>query len=84
VPALRAAAVALWVTGGLLAAVRPLGYLLYAAQMAVLFRRAGRFGAVTPLLYPLPLLVFVGLAIRSALRRGRGRPVPWRGRWVAP
>jgi 4,4'-diaponeurosporenoate glycosyltransferase len=84
VAALRAAAVALWVTGGLLAAVRPLGYLLYAAQMAVLFRRAGRFGAATPLLYPLPLLAFVGLSIRSALRRGLGRPVPWRGRWVAP
>jgi 4,4'-diaponeurosporenoate glycosyltransferase len=84
VPPLRAAAVALWVTGGLLATVRPLGYVLYAAQMAVLFRRAGRFGAAASLLYPLPLLAFVGLAGRSALRRGRGRPVPWRGRWVTP
>jgi 4,4'-diaponeurosporenoate glycosyltransferase len=81
---LRTATVALWVTGGLLAAVRPVAYVLYAVQMAVLFRRAGRFGAATPVLYPLPLLVFVVLVVRSLLRRVRGRPVAWRGRWVTP
>ena len=81
---LRAAAVALWVTGGLLAAVTAARLRAVRRADGVLFRRAGRFGAVTPLLYPLPLLAFVGLALRSALRRGRGRPVPWRGRWVAP
>ena len=88
VPPIRAALVALWITGALvgMASVptRPLGYVAFVLQFAVLLRRAGRFGTLTAVCYPLPLLAFVALFIRSATRRLTGRPVAWRGRWVAP
>jgi 4,4'-diaponeurosporenoate glycosyltransferase len=80
----RALAVCLWVTGAFLAVKSPITYLLYASQFAVLLPRAGRFGATTALVYPLPLLAFAGLFARSLWRRGRRRPVSWRGRWVTP
>jgi 4,4'-diaponeurosporenoate glycosyltransferase len=86
IPPLRAAVVGLWVTGALRAVVllpsAPGLYLLFALQAVVLFRRAGRFGFVTGLLYPLPLTAFVALFARSGLRRLTGRPVRWRGRRV--
>ncbi len=88
VPPIRAALVALWITGALvgMASVptRPLGYVAFVLQFAVLLRPAGRFGTLTAVCYPLPLLAFVVLFIRSATRRLTGRPVAWRGRWVAP
>jgi 4,4'-diaponeurosporenoate glycosyltransferase len=88
IPPLRGALVALWITGALvgMASVptRPLGYAVFVLQFTVLFRRAGRFGPLTAVCYPLPLLAFVALFIRSATRRLTGRPVAWRGRWVAP
>jgi 4,4'-diaponeurosporenoate glycosyltransferase len=88
VPPLRAALVALWITGALvgMASVptRPLGYVVFVLQFAVLFRRAGRFGPLAAVCYPFPLLAFVALFVRSATHRLTGRPVAWRGRWVAP
>ncbi len=62
----------------------PVGYVAFVLQFAVLLRRAGRFGTLTAVCYPLPLLAFVALFIRSTTRRLTGRPVAWRGRWVAP
>ncbi len=81
---LRALAVGVWVTGALLAVRWPVAYVLYAGQLVVLLRRAGRFGAATALVYPLPLLIFAGLFARSQWHRGCRRAVSWRGRWVAP
>ena len=92
VPALRAAAIALWVAGGLAAAASAVAwvagrwaapaaalmYALYAVQHAVLMRRAGRFGAVAAAAYPLPLACFAALAVASAFPRRR----EWRGRLV--
>jgi 4,4'-diaponeurosporenoate glycosyltransferase len=80
----RALAVGVWITGALVAVRSPVAYVMYAAQLAVLLPRAGRFGPATALVYPLPLLAFAGLFARSLSRRGRRRPVSWRGRWVAP
>ncbi len=88
IPPLRAALVAVWVAGGLQAARRlpstALPYGLYAAQSAMLFRRAGQFGRLTALAYPLPMAGFVGLAVASTVRRAKGQPVMWRGRPVRP
>jgi 4,4'-diaponeurosporenoate glycosyltransferase len=81
---MRAIGVGLWVTGAFLAIRSPVSYAMYAAQLAVLLPRAGRFGVATPLVYPLPLLAFTALFARSLWCRARRRPVTWRGRWVAP
>jgi 4,4'-diaponeurosporenoate glycosyltransferase len=81
---LRALAVGVWVAGALVAMRSPVSYAAYAAQLAVLLPRAGRFGSATALLYPLPLLAFAGLFARSLSRRVRRQPVTWRGRWVTP
>jgi 4,4'-diaponeurosporenoate glycosyltransferase len=78
----RALAVGMWVAGAVLALRSPVTYLMFAAQLAVLLPRAGRFGRATALLYPLPLLAFAGLFVRSLSRRACQRPVRWRGRWV--
>lgn len=59
-------------------------YVMSALQLAVQARRAGRFGAVTPLVYPLLVLVFVALFVRSAVLIALRRPVRWKGRAVAP
>ena len=85
---LRAALIGLWVAGALHAALgvaaMPIAYGLFAIQAAVLFRRAGRFGPLVSIAYPLPLLAFVALFAGSAAHRLARRPVAWRGRTVAP
>jgi 4,4'-diaponeurosporenoate glycosyltransferase len=53
-----------------------------AAQHLVLLRLVGRFGVITALVWPLPLVVFVGLFVRSVWRRVLRREVTWRGRQV--
>jgi 4,4'-diaponeurosporenoate glycosyltransferase len=82
-PGLRAApwwaslGVAAWITslaGGW--AVHPALYLVSAAQVWWAGRRVGRFGPLTALLYAIPLVVFVGLVVRSLMIRHPG----WRGR----
>jgi hypothetical protein len=87
---MRMAAVVAWVAAALHAAVGPIVlspvgtacYLLFALQFLVLIRRIGRFGALTAVLYPLPLAAFVVLFAGSVvLTAGRGR-VRWRGRVV--
>ena len=55
-------------------------YLLYAAQLGVMFRRIGSFRWYTALLYPLPLLFFFAIFSWSALRSGR--KVVWKGRSI--
>ena len=85
-PPLRAALVGLWVAGGLTAARearrQPAGYVMYAAQHAVLFGRVGRFGVATAAAWPVPLGAFVAMFTVSAVRRLSGRPARWRGRQV--
>jgi 4,4'-diaponeurosporenoate glycosyltransferase len=88
IPPVRALLVAVWITAAISAVAampsRPLGYASFAGQFAVLFRRAGRFGAITAAAYPLPLFTFVALFARSAFGRATKRPAAWRGRWVTP
>jgi 4,4'-diaponeurosporenoate glycosyltransferase len=58
-------------------------YAAYAAQLAWMLARVGRFGAATPLAYPVPLAFFLVVFVRSlVLTHVRGE-VRWRGRAVA-
>jgi 4,4'-diaponeurosporenoate glycosyltransferase len=75
---------------GLVAALAGLGSLAWAlvayglvvAELAWLLRRVGRFGPLTALAYPVPLVAFLGLLARSGLRLVTGRPTRWKGRAV--
>jgi len=80
--------IVLWMAGLLLAPLAGLltgdclrwgaVWLLFAAQVAWLSRRVGAFHWTTALLYPIPLLFFLGLFTWSAVRPGRR--VTWKGR----
>lgn len=87
----------LWVWGALVAAGdglaalrggphRVVGAMIYAAwavQMGWMLRRVGRFGALTAVVFPVPLVAFVALFLRSVVLLVTRRPVRWRGRLVA-
>lgn len=78
-----ALAVALWmcsVAGGWLAA--PLVYPLTALQIWVLGRRAGTTHPLAAALFPLLVVVFVVIFLRSAVSVVLGRDVTWKGRQV--
>jgi 4,4'-diaponeurosporenoate glycosyltransferase len=53
---------------------------LYGVELWWMLRRLGSFHPLTAVLFPVPLLAFVGLFARSALVHLLGRPVSWRGR----
>lgn len=57
-------------------------YLAFAAQLSVMFARVGRFGPATALVYPVPLLVFLAVFLRSLWRTLVRHSVTWRGRLV--
>jgi len=54
-----------------------------AVQVLVLGRRAGRFGAISALAYPLLVVFFLVVFLRSVALTLFRRPVPWKGRPVA-
>jgi hypothetical protein len=58
-----------------------LAYVAVAVQVGCHLRRIGTFGPLTAALYPAPLLVFLALLVRSAVR---GRRVRWKGRLLLP
>jgi 4,4'-diaponeurosporenoate glycosyltransferase len=58
-------------------------YVASAVQVLVLGRRAGRFGPVAALAYPLLVLFFLLVFLRSVALTILRRPVPWKGRLVA-
>jgi 4,4'-diaponeurosporenoate glycosyltransferase len=77
-------AVALWVwslAGGWLA--EPLVYPLSAVQFWVLGRRAGSMHPLTALLYPLSVVVFALIFVRSLVAVALRRDVTWKQRSVA-
>ncbi|MFN8017510.1 MAG: glycosyltransferase [Acidimicrobiales bacterium] len=57
-------------------------YLAFVVQLGALGRRAGSFGVVTAIAYPLPLAAFMALFARSAWRTRISRRVTWRGRSI--
>ncbi len=77
------AAVVFWLSGAIAAPFRGwLRYGLYAGQIAALLPRVGRFRWWVPVVYPLPLTVFLGVFVRSLMSLATGRPVRWKGRLV--
>lgn len=86
----------LWVWGALVAAwdglsavvggphrvVDAVVYAVWAAQIGWMLRRVGRFGALTAVLFPVPLLAFVALFVRSVVLLVTRRQIRWRGRLV--
>jgi 4,4'-diaponeurosporenoate glycosyltransferase len=59
-------------------------YAASAVQVLVLGRRAGRFGPLSALAYPLLVLFFLVMFLRSVALTLLRRPMPWKGRRVAP
>jgi 4,4'-diaponeurosporenoate glycosyltransferase len=71
-----------WLTGCLTGVLNPVFYAAYAGQLYWMLRRVGRFGIVTAVLYPVPLLFFLAVFCRSGfLTLVRGE-VRWRGRTI--
>jgi 4,4'-diaponeurosporenoate glycosyltransferase len=75
--------IAAWITASLLAPRHAWSYAAFAAQLAVLLARVGRFGWLTAALFPVPLAFFVAVFARSAFLLFVRRRVRWRGRDVA-
>jgi 4,4'-diaponeurosporenoate glycosyltransferase len=82
----------LWVTAGLsitLGALTDPSVVVAAAwagmsaQVWWMLRRLGTFHWLVAVLFPIPLLAFVALFLRSLVRRAARRPVTWRGRRIA-
>ncbi len=57
-------------------------YAVWAAEIGWMLRRVGRFGALSAALFPVPLIAFVALFIRSGILLVAQRQVRWRGRMV--
>ncbi|MFD1134503.1 glycosyltransferase [Paenibacillus urinalis] len=58
-------------------------YGLYSALMAGLLRKVGKFGAISAILYPIPLLAFISVFSVSMLHTFVNRQVRWKGRELA-
>jgi hypothetical protein len=56
----------------------------WALQVHLLLRLVGRFHPLTSLLFPIPVMFFVAIFLRSAVCVMLSRPVEWRGRTIAP
>ncbi|MCM3781680.1 glycosyltransferase [Neobacillus mesonae] len=58
-------------------------YGMYAGMMAVLLSKVGKFGAMTAILYPIPLLTFLCVFIVSLVKTFVSKQVRWKGRELA-
>jgi 4,4'-diaponeurosporenoate glycosyltransferase len=58
-------------------------YLLYVMQVFWMFWRIGNFGFLTALLYPVPLLFFLFIALYSFVRTFVVKNVRWKGRNIS-
>ena len=79
------AAVRVWLTEGFtdLAAAGVAGYFAYAAQIGWLLRRLGNYGPVAALTYPVSLLFFIGVLLRSLYLTLVRNRVRWKDRSIA-
>lgn len=89
---LRVLAIAFWITCAIGCLTwadgipKPLSNVLaglFAVQMTAFFKQVGRFSVLDGLLYPLHLLFFLVVFLRSLFRTYVLREVSWRGRRVA-
>ena len=78
-----------WVSAGLaiivgveLSPAFGVAYAAFAAQLWWMLRRLGSFHPLTAVLFPVPLMAFTLLFLRSLATRALRRPVRWRGRAI--
>jgi 4,4'-diaponeurosporenoate glycosyltransferase len=84
------ALIATWIAGSGLAlrlaidgpAVGPIFYAAYVAQLWWILRKIGNFSVATAILYPIPLLFFVLVFLRSLYVTLIRRRVTWKGRSI--
>jgi 4,4'-diaponeurosporenoate glycosyltransferase len=57
-------------------------YAAFTVQLVIMFRQVGRFGPITALCFPVLVLCFMGIFLRSLWRTYVRRAVRWRGRVV--
>lgn len=67
-----------------LVALYGLFYLLWVAFLLVWARRLGSFRLWAILCYPVPLILFIFVFLRSLAKKLLGRPVVWKGRSIDP
>lgn len=58
-------------------------YALFALQLGMMLRQVGRFSVWTSLLFPIPLLAFFAIFLRSTYLVRLRRKVSWRGQTIA-
>lgn len=81
----------LWIAGGIVATIGPVvdpgpaavaAYGAYAAQLAWMLARLGRFPWWTAVVFPVPLAFFLAVFTRSLVRTHLRGEVRWRGRTI--
>jgi 4,4'-diaponeurosporenoate glycosyltransferase len=60
--------------------VAPWIHLVLSLQLGILLRQVGHFSWLTALLYPVPLMFYLAVLMRSALKSGK--EVTWKGRTI--
>ncbi|MGI8751526.1 MAG: glycosyltransferase [Acidimicrobiales bacterium] len=70
------------VAGGPHRLVDAVVYAVWAVQIGWMLRRIGRFGVLTAVVFPVPLLAFVAMFLRSVVLLVTRRQIRWRGRLV--
>ncbi|MBD3278035.1 MAG: glycosyltransferase [Candidatus Aegiribacteria sp.] len=58
----------------------PAAYPLFSLQTGLWFRKLGSFHVLSWLVYPVPLMFFLYIMLKSLVRKIRGKNVTWRGR----
>ena len=71
-----------WASGGDPPVAAAIGWSVVTVQIAAMLRRVGSFGVATALLFPIPVVFFIAVFVRSMVATALRRPVEWRGRPV--
>ena len=71
-----------WAAGGDLPATAAIGWSVVTIQISIMLRRVGSFGVATAILFPVPVVFFIAVFLRSTVATALRRPVEWRGRAV--
>ena len=71
-----------WASGGHLPVAAAIGWSVVTFQIAMMLRRVGSFGVATAILFPVPVVFFIVVFVRSIVATALRRPVEWRGRTV--
>jgi 4,4'-diaponeurosporenoate glycosyltransferase len=94
IPGWLLALVSLWITGmfiAILSGVAPfmwteqaylISYIFVGVMTYILARKVGNFSPLVVVTYPIALIFFVWLFIRSSIRLKKNKKVSWKGRTI--